>query len=54
VSRFNPFVYVVDATRAAFVGDLASTAVLLGVAAAVALSIAAVAFGVRTFQRENA
>ena len=54
VSRFNPFVYVVDATRAAFVGNLAGTAVLLGVLAAVALSVAAVTFGIRTFQRENA
>ncbi|HKR49161.1 MAG TPA: ABC transporter permease [Pseudonocardiaceae bacterium] len=54
VSRFNPFVYVVDATRAAFVGDLASTTVALGVLAAVALSVAAVTFGIRTFQRENA
>ncbi len=53
VSRFNPFVYVVDATRAAFVGDLTGTTVLLGVLAAVALSIAAVAFGIRTFQRES-
>ena len=54
VSRFNPFVYVVDATRAAFVGNLAGTTVLLGVLAAVALSVAAVTFGIRTFQRENA
>lgn len=54
VSRFNPFVYVVDATRAAFVGDLTGTTVGLGVLAAVGFSIAAVAFGVRTFQRESA
>lgn len=54
VSRFNPFVYVVDATRAAFVGNLAGTTVLLGMLAAVALSVAAVTFGIRTFQRENA
>ncbi|HEX8932705.1 MAG TPA: ABC transporter permease, partial [Pseudonocardiaceae bacterium] len=54
VSRFNPFVYVVDATRAAFVGDVSGTTVLLGVLAAVGLSIVAVSFGVRTFQRENA
>ncbi|MGH3974163.1 MAG: ABC transporter permease, partial [Pseudonocardiaceae bacterium] len=54
VSRFNPFVYVVDATRAAFVGDLTGTTVLLGLLAAVALSVAAVTFGIRTFQRENA
>jgi ABC-2 type transport system permease protein len=54
VSRFNPFVYVVDATRAAFVGNLAGTTVLLGMLATVALSVAAVTFGIRTFQRENA
>lgn len=54
MSRFNPFVYVVDATRAAFAGDLTSTTVALGVLAAVALSVAAVTFGIRTFQRENA
>lgn len=54
VSRFNPFVYVVDATRAEFVGDLHGTTVLLGVLAAVGLSIVAVSFGVRTFRRENA
>jgi len=54
VSRCNPFGYVVDVTRVAFVGDLTGTAVLLGVLAAVALSVAAVAFGIRTFQRENA
>jgi len=54
VSRFNPFVYAVDATRAAFVGNLRSTTVLIGVGVAVALSIAAVALGIRTFQRESA
>ncbi len=54
VSRFNPFVYVVDAARAAFVGDLTGVTVLLGVGVAVALSVASVAFGIRTFQRENA
>ncbi|MGH3872011.1 MAG: ABC transporter permease [Pseudonocardiaceae bacterium] len=54
VSRFNPFVYVVDATRAAFVGDLTGATVGLGVLAAVALSVAAITFGVRTFHRENA
>ncbi|MGH3815176.1 MAG: hypothetical protein ACRDUV_22480 [Pseudonocardiaceae bacterium] len=45
---------MVDATRAAFVGDLTGVTVALGVLAAVALSVAAVAFGIRTFQRENA
>lgn len=41
------------ATRAAFVGALTGTTVALGVLAAVALSIAAVAFGIHTFQRER-
>ncbi len=54
VSRFNPFVYVVDATRAAFVGDLTGTTVLLGVVVAVTLSTVAIRFGIRTFQRESA
>jgi ABC-2 type transport system permease protein len=54
LSRFNPLVYVVDAVRAAFIGNLGSSTVLLGALAAVALSVAAVAFGARTFQRENA
>lgn len=53
VSRFNPFVYVVDATRAAFVGHLTGTTVALGILVGVALSIAAVGFGVRTFRRES-
>lgn len=53
VSRFNPLVYVVDATRAAFVGNLTGSTVVLGVLVAVGLSIAAVAFGIRTFQRES-
>jgi ABC-2 type transport system permease protein len=53
LSRFNPFVYVIDAIRAAFIGDLGSPTVLIGGLVAVALSAAAVAFGARTFQREN-
>lgn len=54
LSRFNPVVYVVDATRAAFVGDLTGTTVLLGILAVTALAITAVSFGIRTFQRESA
>lgn len=54
VSRFNPFVYVVDATRAAFVGNLTGSTVVLGILVAVAMSIAAVSYGVRTFKRESA
>ncbi len=54
LSRFNPFVYVVDAERAAFVGDLGSGTVGLGVLAAAVLAALAVTFGARTFQRETA
>jgi ABC-2 type transport system permease protein len=54
LSRFNPFVYVVDATRAAFIGHLGGWTVPLGALVAVALSVTAVTFGIRTFQRESA
>lgn len=54
LSRFNPFVYVVDAERAAFVGDLGGATVGLGVLAAAVLATLAVMFGARTFQRETA
>ncbi|MDQ3989274.1 MAG: ABC transporter permease [Actinomycetota bacterium] len=54
LSRFNPFVYVVDAERATFVGDLESVTVGLGVLAAAVLATLAVLFGARTFQRESA
>jgi ABC-2 type transport system permease protein len=54
LSRFNPFVYVVDATRAAFVGNFTGPTILLGMLVAAALSITAVTFGIRTFQRESA
>lgn len=54
LSRFNPFVYVVDAERYAFLGDTAGWRVPLGVAVAVGLAAAAVLWGARTFQRENA
>ncbi len=54
VSRANPFSHVVDAARAAFVGDLASTALLTGGLVTVALVAGALWWGARTFQRENA
>ncbi|RJK98198.1 ABC transporter permease [Vallicoccus soli] len=53
VSRANPFAHVVDAERAAFVGDLGRVA-LTGGAVAAALALAAGAWGVRTFHREAA
>jgi len=54
LSRVNPFVYVVDATRAVFLGDLASTTALVGIAVALVLAVVTVFWGVRTFQRESA
>jgi ABC-2 type transport system permease protein len=54
LSRVNPFVYIVDAARAIFLGDLTSPTVLAGLAVAVLLVAVTVAWGVRTFQRESA
>ncbi|GAA3220617.1 ABC transporter permease [Pseudonocardia petroleophila] len=54
LSRANPFVYVVDATRAVFVGDLFTATALVGIVVAVVLAAAALFWGVRTFQRESA
>jgi ABC-2 type transport system permease protein len=54
LSRANPFVYVVDAERAVFQGEFATPTVLVGLGVAVALVVATVGWGVRTFQRENA
>jgi ABC-2 type transport system permease protein len=53
LSRVNPFVYVVDAERAIFRGDLGSVAVV-GIVITIALVVVMVAWGVRTFQRESA
>jgi ABC-2 type transport system permease protein len=53
LSRVNPFVYVVDAERAIFRGDLGSVAVV-GIVIMIALVVVTVAWGVRTFQRESA
>jgi ABC-2 type transport system permease protein len=54
VSRFTPFRYVVDAVRAAFLGDYASAAVAEGALVAVALLVASVALGARRFRSEDA
>lgn len=53
LSRVNPFVYVVDAERAIFRGDVGSVAIV-GIVVAVALVVVMVGWGVRTFQRESA
>jgi ABC-2 type transport system permease protein len=54
VSRANPFVYIVDAERAIFRGELSSVTALAGVGASALLLLVTVGWGVRTFQRENA
>jgi ABC-2 type transport system permease protein len=54
LSRVNPFVYVVDAGRALFQGELVSPTVLLGLGVAALLVVLTVGWGVRTFQRESA
>jgi ABC-2 type transport system permease protein len=54
LSRVNPFVYLVDAERALFQGELASPTVLVGVGVAIALTAVTVGWGIRTFQRESA
>ena len=50
----NPLAHVVDAGRAVFNGDLASSAVLRGSLVATGMTIAAVAIGVRGFRRAAA
>lgn len=54
LSRANPFVYVVDAARAIFQDQLASSTALIGIAVALVLVVLTVSWGVRTFQRESA
>lgn len=54
LSRANPFVYVVDAARAVFQGDLLTPTVLGGIGVALVLVVLTVWWGVRTFQRESA
>jgi ABC-2 type transport system permease protein len=54
VSRFTPFRYVVDAARAAFLGDYATAAVAEGALVAAALLVVSVGLGARRFRGENA
>ncbi|MBB5935770.1 ABC transporter permease [Streptomyces zagrosensis] len=54
LSHFIPFRYLVDAVRAAFVGDYASTEMLYGVLMGGALSALAVTIGTRVFKSAGA
>jgi ABC-2 type transport system permease protein len=54
LSRINPFSHVVDAERAAFLGNFDSRAVLVGGLVTIGLVVVTAIWGTRTFQRENA
>lgn len=54
LSKINPFRYVVDGMREAFLGHYATTSVWSGLAVAVAVAIVCVAWGTRVFRHENA
>jgi ABC-2 type transport system permease protein len=53
LSRANPFRYIVEAIRAAFLGQYATGDVLAGVIVALVLAVLSVVIGARTFRREN-
>jgi ABC-2 type transport system permease protein len=53
LSRANPFRYIVEAMRAAFLGQYATGEVWWGVVVALMLAVLSVAIGARTFRREN-
>jgi ABC-2 type transport system permease protein len=53
-SSVNPFTHVVDAGRAGFRGDFALAETATGGLVLLAMAAAALWFGVRSFQRENA
>ncbi|GAB3566275.1 ABC transporter permease [Amycolatopsis endophytica] len=54
ISRINPFTHVVDAERAAFRGDLTMDALMTGSIVLVVMTVLAVFWGTRVFQKENA
>ena len=54
LSQVNPFSHVVDGARAAFRGDFGCSSLAVGLVAALALAVAGVAVGTRTFHRESA
>ncbi|MFH8608288.1 ABC transporter permease [Streptomyces sp. NPDC018029] len=54
VSHFMPFRYLVDAVRAGYVGEYATTTMLYGVLMALAFVMLSVTVGTRVFQRTGA
>jgi ABC-2 type transport system permease protein len=54
ISRINPFTHIMDADRAAFRGDTSLDGLLTGSIVVLVLTVLAVWWGARTFQRENA
>jgi ABC-2 type transport system permease protein len=54
VADFNPFFHVVEASRAAFRGDLGDLSLVFGIVAAAVLAVAGLAVATLTFQRESA
>ncbi|MFG3118624.1 ABC transporter permease [Streptomyces sp. NPDC048197] len=54
LSHVMPFRYLVDAVRAAFVGDYASSAVLYGALVALAFTVLSATLGTRAFRRAAA
>ncbi|MGH4033766.1 ABC transporter permease [Actinomycetota bacterium Odt1-20B] len=54
LSHFTPFRYLVDAVRAAYVGDYASTAMLYGVLMALAFAALSVTVGTRVYRKAGA
>lgn len=54
ISRFVPFRYLVDAVRAAFVGDYTSGTVALGAVVALAFASVSMFLGTRLFRRAGA
>ncbi|MQA79004.1 MAG: ABC transporter permease [Streptosporangiales bacterium] len=53
LSQFNPLTYVVDAQRALFAGDIASTTVLAGLASAAGVMALGLAVGTRAMRRDS-
>lgn len=53
LSRFTPFRYVVDAARAAFLGDYATAALAEGALVTVVLLVVSVVLGARRFRAED-
>ncbi|GAB3487188.1 ABC transporter permease [Amycolatopsis cihanbeyliensis] len=54
ISRINPFSHVVEAQRGVFLGDFSMDTLFTGGVVLLAMTVLAVLWGARTFQRENA